>query len=192
MRQLIVIKVSFVGHTRSLFLSLLPPSPSLLISSSSQPLFLLFLLHLAVLFSLRCPGRGLVPLSLSTASHREPSPSVILGEAYSLSSSSVSPLLLLRSLYHHLRRCSRPLPPPLLSRFWSFWKTPRKCSRGTFWDQCCRGCPTSRYTIVATAVRADASRFLNFPPVQNPPEIRAISYVLSEKSRLWRRQRQQL
>lgn len=98
-------------------------------------------------------------------------------------------------------------PPPSLSRFRSFWKTPRKGSRGTFLDQCCRGCPTSRYITFHRRHRhgsscerfrasvAFRSRFLNFPPVQNLPEIRAISYVLSESwrlSRLWRQRRQQL
>lgn len=64
---------------------------------------MLFLLHLATLFSLPRLGRGLVPLSLPTASHREPSPSVILDEVFSLPSSSVSHLLLLRPLFLHLR-----------------------------------------------------------------------------------------
>lgn len=53
-------------------------------------------------------------------------------------------------------------------------------SRGTFWDQCRRGCPTSWYTIhspfiVVAAVRVDGPasciRFLNFPILSISAEI---------------------
>lgn len=204
MRQLIVIKVSFAGHTRSLSLSLHPPSVSLNFFLFSASLLTLPPSSRNALLTHPMSGsRACSPLPPNrvppgTLSVRDPRRGLLSFFFFSLSSPSPSfalpppPFL----YYHHLRRCSRPLPPPPLSRFRSFWKTPRKGFRGTFWDQCRRGCPTSRYirfiVVVATAVRADVSavasrsRFLNFPPVENPPEIRAISYVLSESWRLSR------
>lgn len=122
------------------------------------------------------PPNRVPPGALSV---RDPRRGLLSSFFFSLSSPSPSSALPPPPLLycHLLHRCSRPLPPPPLSRFRSFWKTSRKGSRGTFWDQYRRDCPTSRFirfNVLVVAVRHFSFSAPEFsrPSVEKPPEIR--------------------